>query len=356
MLRFHLYFLIICCSATFLFVSCGVSGKTTTSSDQQFVSVTQIYGSGYDQITDDYFKYLPADGIDTGSKVIFSENTFEKGLVAYHYHYEDLFASVQDVSVIEIDPRRYKFRVADHKGLKRTSEMAIEAGAVAAMNGTFYDMKKGGSVCYLQIEGVVADTTKGKDMKVRANGAVIIRKGKLSVESWNADKESIYKEYFLKGLNRNGYPEETRHSESDNAFRSGYGSRVIRSQKNVSVMATMPLLINDGYAVELPYYKGFSDKRHPRSVVFEKDGKICLMVIDGRSKGNAAGMTLDEVQRYLFSLDGGKGCTAAVNLDGGGSSTLWLKEGGVINHPSDNGKFDHKGERRVANSIIVLRK
>ncbi|MBR4801297.1 MAG: phosphodiester glycosidase family protein, partial [Bacteroidales bacterium] len=186
--------------------------------------------------------------------------------------------------------------------------------------GTFYDMKKGGSVCYLQIDGVVADTTKGKDMKVRANGAVVIKKGKLSVEPWSPDREK--------------------------EFRANL-------KKKTSVMATMPLLIKDGYAVELPYYKGFSDKRHPRSVVFEKDGKICLMVIDGRSKGNAAGMTLDEVQRYLLSM-GGKGCTAAVNLDGGGSSTLWLKEGGVINHPSDNGKFDHKGERRVANSIIVL--
>ena len=44
------------------------------------------------------------------------------------------------------------------------------------------------------------------------------------------------------------------------------------------------------------------------------------------------------------------------NLDGGGSSTLWIKESGVLNHPSDNGKFDNKGERRVANSIIILNK
>ena len=160
-------------------------------------------------------------------------------------------------------------------------------------------------------------------MKVRATGAVVVRKGKLSVEPWNQDKEK--------------------------AFRS-------KLRKNTSVMATMPLLIMDGFAVELPYYKGFSDKRHPRSVVFGKDGKVCLMVIDGRSKGNAAGMTLDEVQRYLVSIDGGKGCTSAVNLDGGGSSTLWTAKDGIINHPSDNSKFDHKGERRVANSIAAFKK
>ena len=300
---------------------------------------------------DNYFRFLPSDGIDTGSKVIFSENTFGKGLVAYHYHYDNLFSSVQDISIIEIDPRRYIFRVADHKGLKRTSEVASEAGAVAAMNGTFYNMKKGGSVCYLQIDGVIADTTKGNDMKLRTNGAVVIRKGKLSIEPWSQEKECAYRRRFIQGQ---------------------YLSK--ESPAGFSVMATMPLLIKDGYAVELPYYKGFSDKRHPRSVVFEKDGKICLMVIDGRSKDNAAGMTLDEVQRYLLSIDGGKGCRNAVNLDGGGSSTLWINPNskastsqassvpevalktvtGVINHPSDNGKFDHKGERRVANSIIVL--
>ena len=392
LLRSHLYFLIICCSATFLFVSCGVSGKTALPSEQHSVSVTQIYGSGFDRMPDNYFGFLPSDGIDTGSKVIFSENTFGKGLVAYHYHYDNLFSSVQDISIIEIDPRRYIFRVADHKGLKRTSEVASEAGAVAAMNGTFYNMKKGGSVCYLQIDGVIADTTKGNDMKLRTNGAVVIRKGKLSIEPWSQEKECAYRRRFIQGQylskespagfyddKRGAGPEDrhtskTKHSASDNAFRSGYGFGVIRSQNNVSVMATMPLLIKDGYAVELPYYKGFSDKRHPRSVVFEKDGKICLMVIDGRSKGNAAGMTLDEVQRYLLSIDGGKGCRNAVNLDGGGSSTLWINPNskastsqassvpevalktvtGVINHPSDNGKFDHKGERRVANSIIVL--
>ena len=380
------------CVCVLLAISCGVTRTANSSSEQKSVSVTQIYGSGFDRMPNNYVRFLPSDGIYTGSKVFFSKNTLGKGLVAYHYHYEDLFASVQDVSVIEIDPRRYKFRVADHKGLKRTSELAIEAGAVAAMNGTFYDMKKGGSVCYLQIDGVVADTTKGKDMKVRTNGAVVIKKGKLSVEPWNQEKECAYRRRFIQGQylskespagfsddKRGDGPEDrhtskTKHSASDNAFRSGNGLGVIRSQNNVSVMATMPLLIKDGYAVELPYYKGFSDKRHPRSVVFEKDGKICLMVIDGRSKGNAAGMTLDEVQRYLLSIDGGKGCLNAVNLDGGGSSTLWINPNskastsqassvpevalktvtGVINHPSDNGKFDHKGERRVANSIIVL--
>ena len=340
--------LLAACAIAVILPSCGVANRAVESSEGQSVAASHIYGSSFDKLPAVYFRYIPAEGISADSKIKFSENSPAKGLRVINYHFESVYGAPQDISIIEIDPRKYRFKVVDHKGLKRTSAVAEEAGAVAAMNGTFYDMKKGGSVCYLQIDDQVADTTKGSDMRLRANGAVVIRKGNLSVEPWSPGKEK--------------------------EFRSNLKNKT-------SVMATMPLLIKDGYAVELIYYKGFSDKRHPRSVVFEKDGKICLMVIDGRSKGNASGMTLDEVQRYLQSIDNGKGCQNAVNLDGGGSSTLWIKpnsqhtnsqatttqaataqassaqtQSGVINHPSDNGKFDHKGERRVANSIIVVAK
>lgn len=256
-----------------------------------------------------------------------------KGLIFVNYHYDNLFESPQEITILEVDPKRFRFNALDHNSFRKTSEAALEAGATAAINGTFYNMKEGGSECYLQIDGVVSDTTKGDDMKLRANGAVVIRSGNISVEHWNRQKEKLF---------------------------------LSSADKKVSVIATMPLLIYDGFAVELLEYKGFSDRRHPRSVIFEKNGKICLMVIDGRHKGNAAGMTLDEVQRYLLSIDGGKGCITAVNLDGGGSSTLWLNPAtngtaslsytGVLNHPSDNEKFDRQGERHVDNSIIVLRK
>ncbi len=269
-----------------------------------------------------------------------------KGLILVNYHYDNLFESPQEITILEVDPKKFRFNALDHKTFRKTSEAALEVGATAAINGTFYNMKEGGSECYLQIDGVVSDTTKNDNMKLRANGAVVIRSGNLSVEPWSRQKEQAY---------------------------------LSSTNKKVSVMATMPLLIYDGFAVEVLEYKGFSDKRHPRSVIFRKDGKICLMVIDGRHKGKAAGMTLDEVQRYLLSMDGGEGCITAVNLDGGGSSTLWLNpatsgtttisgsvsgwdkpstpdDAGILNHPSDNEKFDRRGERHVANSIVVIKR
>jgi exopolysaccharide biosynthesis protein len=43
-------------------------------------------------------------------------------------------------------------------------------------------------------------------------------------------------------------------------------------------------------------------------------------------------------------------------MDGGGSTTMWVKnqpDNGVVNYPSDNKKWDHYGERKVANVILV---
>ncbi|WP_294558383.1 phosphodiester glycosidase family protein, partial [uncultured Bacteroides sp.] len=46
----------------------------------------------------------------------------------------------------------------------------------------------------------------------------------------------------------------------------------------------------------------------------------------------------------------------ALNLDGGGSTALWLSgapEEGIVNFPCDNRNYDHQGERKVANFLYV---
>ena len=124
-----------------------------------------------------------------------------------------------------------------------------------------------------------------------------------------------------------------------------------------SVMATGPLLVENGdiavpesYAKAYPDGKtgGFYDGRHPRSIIgSDDDGNIYMIVIDGRHKDNADGTTIYQTAFISYLL----GLTDAINLDGGGSSALWSKETGVLNHPSDNRTFDHNGERTVPNFI-----
>jgi exopolysaccharide biosynthesis protein len=74
-----------------------------------------------------------------------------------------------------------------------------------------------------------------------------------------------------------------------------------------------------------------------------------MIVVDGRFPGDAEGMTIAELTELSQKL----GLTEALNLDGGGSSTLWVLPEGVLNHPYDNHRFDHEGQRIVPNIIIA---
>ncbi|MBT5426955.1 MAG: phosphodiester glycosidase family protein, partial [Bacteroidetes bacterium] len=90
---------------------------------------------------------------------------------------------------------------------------------------------------------------------------------------------------------------------------------------------------------------------HPRTCIGITQEDILLIIVDGRHL-EAKGMNLHELQDFLSGLD----CRDAINLDGGGSTTLWLNTEtykGVANCPSDNKNFDNKGERKVANVILL---
>jgi len=85
--------------------------------------------------------------------------------------------------------------------------------------------------------------------------------------------------------------------------------------------------------------------KNPRTAVgITATGGIILLVVDGRSSGSN-GLTLYQLGKELKAL----GAVNAVNLDGGGSATMWIKGMGVVNHPTDS-----TGERPVSNAIVIL--
>lgn len=94
--------------------------------------------------------------------------------------------------------------------------------------------------------------------------------------------------------------------------------------------------------------KSFVETRHPRTAVAKmKDGKFLMITVDGRQPGVSVGMNLNELADYLLEI----GAMDAMNLDGGGSTTMFL-DGKVVNTPSGNGV-----ERKVGDAILVtLRK
>src|SRR5690606_25898554 len=97
------------------------------------------------------------------------------------------------------------------------------------------------------------------------------------------------------------------------------------------VLVTGNLLMDDGGKVKMKD-DAFVMTRHPRTCLgIVSNNKIVLVTVDGRFD-QAGGMNLHELTDLMISL----GCREAINLDGGGSTTMWLAEYGVVNMPCDN--------------------
>lgn len=99
-----------------------------------------------------------------------------------------------------------------------------------------------------------------------------------------------------------------------------------------------PALLKDGR----PAAFQSSDARHPRSAIGWNDQFLFLVQVDGRQPGVSVGMSLSELATHLGRL----GCTEALNLDGGGSSTLWAR-GQVMNLPCEG------SERPMGNALLI---
>ena len=89
----------------------------------------------------------------------------------------------------------------------------------------------------------------------------------------------------------------------------------------------------------------FCTTRHPRTAVgFSEDGRtLILAVVDGRTSASA-GMRCSELAGLMLEM----GAHEALNLDGGGSTSMYVAGDGVVNNPSDG------SERVVANHLGVF--
>ncbi len=242
-----------------------------------------------------------------------------KGVVHRSALFPQLYSGPQSVNVLVINPKKgYKVGFARDANMERTSRMASLHDAVAAINGSYYDMKRGNSACFLAIDREVVDTTLTSEFS-RVTGAVQLRKGKMKLIPWNLETEKSYK-----------------------------------GKKKETILASGPMMLENGVQSDWSNCaEAFINTKHPRSAVaITKDKRILLVTVDGRSPGNAIGVNIPELAHLIRILNG----RDALNLDGGGSTTLWIsgaEANGVVNYPSDNRKFDHAGERRVANILYI---
>jgi hypothetical protein len=85
--------------------------------------------------------------------------------------------------------------------------------------------------------------------------------------------------------------------------------------------------------------------RHPRTALGWNKDHYFLVEVDGRQSNLSVGMTFPELADYMAKL----GCDEAMNLDGGGSATMWVY-GNIMNSPSEG------RERPGANSLVIFHK
>ena len=245
-------------------------------------------------------------------------------LKRYHFGEGALFCSAQHLFVIEIPARSHRrLAFVCDTILTEVSTLAERCGAYAAINGSFFDMDAGNPVCYLRIDG------------------------KQIGENTPAATDSVNRKYY---------------QHATLALRDGRPRLAVPDSNRLweecltdsNIMTAGPMLIRKGMTVPQRDDRTFVTHRHNRTALgMRPDGTTLLVVADGRFKHQAEGLSLPELEMVMRWL----GCTEAINLDGGGSSTMYVQgkpHGGVVNYPSDNNQHDHEGQRPVSNAILVL--
>ena len=235
------------------------------------------------------------------------------------YAQVDMFGSRQSISVVSYPRRGFETRIVHlDRRAEAVSELGRAVGADMAVNGSYFDVRTFEPVTFVSVDRKIVGRTTPEEA-FRTNGVIAFK-----------DRKGRRMEIFP--------CDTTQYADVARRYRSA--------------LAAGPVLIDGGKVVEYTSGSSFYTRRHPRTLIGKRaDGTVVMAVIDGRFKGQGDGATIAETAYIARQL----GLTEALNLDGGGSSTLWTAQEGVLNHPYDNRRFDHEGERGVPNCIVVRR-
>lgn len=167
---------------------------------------------------------------------------------------------------------------------------------------------------------ITSTSSSTGDLTIPANGFVLLGRGNAKA--------------FVEGLQPGDIV------TMDNVITTPDGTPIIPS----CIVSGNPKNVGGGVNLNSEDERSDATQRHPRTGIgVSADGsKIVMMVVDGR--GSSVGCTTGTLGDLLIFA----GCAEGVNLDGGGSSTLYTEALGVRNHCSDG------NERAVANSVYAV--
>ena len=271
-------------------------------------------------------------------------DSIDDGFIYYNYErYDDVSKAQQIVNVLEIDllSNKYKVEFTYNNGdsLSTTAQLR---GAIGGINGGYEK-----DAIYIRINGTIISEVTLPHVPLRSckyDGA-LYSDGKYDIGIIYGGRNGkaafdTYKQHSAKYLLASATTLIDDYNPLGETFVGNY---------------TMEQLESFDYED----YRRHQGVRHPRTVVaVTEDKDLLLVTIDGRWAGKAEGMSAKEVTLFLKKHFNPQ---YALNMDGGGSTTMYGKGKGaaktdVVNYPTDNGVFNHYGQRRVTTHIIVKRK
>jgi len=262
---------------------------------------------------------------------IWMVDSLAPGLTRFSHHFEDLFDGPQYVNVLTLDLEssdvEAAIEAAERMGREsmRASEFGEAMGAVAVVNGGFMH---GGAESVnsglVKVDGDVLPFLREELEELRFVGS----------SAFGIDAGGRW--HFRA---RGGERWDDEWTEVEHALAGGHA--LIRDG------ALTPTIENENFRSDVEI--SHSARRHPRTAVcLTSDSTAVLTTVDGRND-EAAGLSLKELSHLLLAF----GCRDAINLDGGGSTTMWTAKDGVVNHPSDNERFDSGGERLLKTAVVL---
>ena len=295
----------------------------------------------------------------------------EDGITYYAFNgTESVSGAKQHIYVTDIDMSKpYAVKLMYYNSTTTASTVFAQENAIACINGGYEKV-----ALYLKVNGSTISTISASTI------------GSTGVPQWKSEA-AIY-------LNQDQDVriEFTGKDMTLNQWRTTYAARA-SSEK--TFMTSAPMLIDDFE----PVGEQFCDK-HPKSAYIDKDGKdsnsenpfvhqgsnsnprtaiaktednhVLFIVVDGRRTGFATGISAKNLTKFLVNNFNPQ---YALNLDGGGSSTMCVKGQGdpethVVNYPCDNrsepgkdgspqekaGVPDHAGQRPRDTFFVVVKK
>ena len=280
-----------------------------------------------------------------------TKHELSEGLIYYVFNgKDDITGANQICNVISVDLKNPRYQVKYfHQTKTICSDVLASKGAVASMNATYEQAS-----IYAKVEGAVKCIMENNNIS------------DTGVPNWKNEG------CVCTDGNRNiTFYQNTSYGQSIPTQRNFFSSL---TEKNI--FSSAPLLIynyeqlGSTFITRMPGYKSginlnslnsedpirHQGVRHPRTVAaLTADGRFLMFTVDGRTT-YSAGMNAKELTAFLVKHFDPK---FALNMDGGGSTTMCVKGYGdpttnVVNYPCDNGGHDHDGQRSVPTHFYII--